>query len=211
MRGVAAQVPREQLHPNRGCLCEVTVIVFELILNGLLDPIARLLWMKVQEHLNALVFMPVIHVINDKPFHATGHLLQLPEEALLPSLCHRGDGGAGPRILLRDHVAILGPHVRDDLTDLRVIISVRETHHGQVLLSLTLRVLRRLLIQLFQLIQNQLHQAKCHLTLNDIGTVKAVEAVGAHDAPLLAEDPSGLTLFAVVAEVLDQLVLDLNN
>lgn len=119
----------------------MTMIVLELVLDGLLNTIARLLGVQVQKHLNALMLMPIFHVVHNESFHATGHLLQLPEEALLARLCHRGNGGAGPRILLRDHVAILRPHVRNNLADLRVIVSVRETHHSQIFLGLTLGVL----------------------------------------------------------------------
>lgn len=100
--------------------------------------------------------------------------------------------------------------MRDNLADLRVVISVSETHHCQVLLGLSLRVLRRLFIQLFQLIQNQLHKSQSHLTLDNIRTIEAVETVSTHDPSLLAENAASLPLLTVVAKVFDQFVLDLN-
>lgn len=64
------------------------VVYFQLIFNGLLNSIGRLLRMQVQKHLNAFMFVPIFHIINDEALYSSGHLLDFSKEALLPSFCH---------------------------------------------------------------------------------------------------------------------------
>ena len=90
--------------------------------------------MLIQEQLYALMLQPVISVIDDESLDPACELIDLPEEPLLPGLSDLGDRRTRPRVLLTNYIAVIRPHVLQDVEDVRIVTHLRETHHIKLLL-----------------------------------------------------------------------------
>jgi len=163
----------------------------------------------IKEQFDALLLEVIFIGINEVPLDPLLHLVNLPHEALLPILRHRGDGGPRPSIELAYGVSVLSPHHLQRFEDGGIIVVIREAPHGQVVLVHLVVLL--LLALAFDLIQDALYNPHCDLGLGHIGPVQTVQAVGSEHSFLLLNHLPSVSVLHKVHKLVDQHRLNFNH